>query len=428
MFNRVQPYAWGSTTMLAAIQRRQPTGVGPEAELWMGTHPQAPSDIETAPGSRTSLLDFCATHPETLGSRARSLQAPGETVPGLPFLFKILSVERGLSIQAHPDRRQAEEGFLREDELGIPRDSPIRTYRDPNHKPEMICALTDFWGLCRFRLRDELVEELSSFRDIFRDVVHGIYQGADEGPLRVFSKALDAFLEYPGTESWRMCFVGLLRARDDDHAAGVLVESLATYARGPAKPRNRYWWVQQLLQQYPGDVGAFAPLYLNLVHLRPGKALFLSSGLLHAYLHGAAVEIMANSDNVLRSGCTIKHVDTEELARRVQFESGPAPIITDVERGGLRAYPTSAEEFELFHRDAPGTILKQEGPAIVLNVGDPVMCNGTPLGPGQSLFVDAETDRWMVGPDPGSSRNSPSSRPGEVSLYIAALPGVISAR
>lgn len=393
----------------------------------MGTHPQAPSDIETTSDSRVSLLDFCAAHPETLGSRARSLQAPGEDVPGLPFLFKILAVERGLSIQAHPDRRQAEEGFAREDELAIPRNSPIRTYRDPNHKPEMVCALTDFWGLCRFRLRDELVEELSSFRDVLRDVVHGIHQGSEEEPLRAFTKTLDAFLEYPGTESWRMCFVSLLRARDDDHAAGVLVEALATYARKLAEPRNRYWWVQQLLQQYPDDVGAFAPLYLNLVHLRPGKAMFLSSGLLHAYLHGAAVEIMANSDNVLRSGCTIKHVDTEELARQVQFESGPAPIITDVERGGLRAYPTSAEEFELFHLDAPATIHKQEGPAIVLNVGDPVTCSEIPLGPGQSLFVEAETDRWQVLSGTEVARDSTPHRTGEVSLYIAALPGTISA-
>ncbi|SIQ21704.1 mannose-6-phosphate isomerase, type 1 [Alkalispirochaeta americana] len=402
MINQVKQYAWGSPDLLAKIQGRSPGG-RPEAELWMGSHPNGASQIVTPRGETVSLASFLAESPALLGPRSLELQAPGEDMPGLPFLLKVLTAGKGLSIQAHPDREQAREGFAREEAQGVPRDAPLRTYRDQNHKPELICALTEFWGLCGFRPLEELRREFLVLSSSLARLNH---------PL--LDEALEPFLEDPREETWEKLFLALLECGLDRSFRDDLVRTLSSCLEGRNETRDRYWWVRELLGQYPGDPGAFAPLYLNLFHLQPGEAVFLGSRVLHAYLRGAGVEIMANSDNVLRSGCTEKHVDCRELARILSFESFLPHPSSGCNQQGLRVYVTPAREFELVRVPREGRIEKREGPAILLATEGPVVCDGLLLESGESVFLDHAAEKWDV------------SGPGVASAYIAALPGTLS--
>ena len=157
MANPIQQYHWGSRQAIAEIQGRPVPTDQPEAELWMGTHPKAPSFVVrqvTEAGhssNRTSLIDVLREQPDLIGKRAPELLPPGETEPGLPFLFKILAAEKALSIQAHPDLARAAAGFDRDEAAGIEASAAERNYRDRNHKPELICALSDFYGMAGFR-------------------------------------------------------------------------------------------------------------------------------------------------------------------------------------------------------------------------------------------------------------------------------------
>ena len=423
MTNRIQTYAWGSSDAIAALQRRKPSGE-PEAELWMGTHPRSPSSITYSAGEGISLEDHIRRNPRTLGDRAESLGAVEGGFRGVPFLLKVLAVERALSIQAHPDREQAREGFDREDRNGVLRDAPERTYRDRNHKPELVCPLSEFWGLCGFRPAAELVKEMRAFRkELYRESPareHGAAAG-----LGILLESIDSYLEQPGGRELYRLFVHFVGS-DDGTIRDLLVRAGARHAEERAREHARYRWIGELLRQYPGDPGAIAPLYLNLLHLQPGEAVFLRPGVLHAYLRGTAVELMANSDNVLRAGCTNKHVDVPELLRIVRFVQSPPDRVEPSRRGLLRVYPTAAEEFELsLFRPAHGTggavrMTKTEGPAIILNAGGPVECDGVELGSGRSLFVEHDTREWTVSGRPGAALN------GGTIVFVAALPGTVS--
>ena len=206
----------------------------------------------------------------------------------LPFLFKVLAAEVPLSIQAHPNQEQARSGWARENAEGIPLDAPRRNYRDLNHKPELLCALTPFVALKGFRPFDETTRGLDP---IARPELAG-------EPARLGREQSPAAL--------RSLFARLMTLEADEREP-LLKRAAAQAARKPADPAWR--WVKSLMERHPGDVGALAPLYHNLVTLAPGQAFFLPAGELHAYLEGTALEIMANSDNVLRGGLTPKHVD-----------------------------------------------------------------------------------------------------------------------
>jgi mannose-6-phosphate isomerase len=413
---------------------------GPVAEVWMGSHPRGPSILaETDAPLLRHLLD----EPERrLGSRAAALAPPGDDQPGLPFLFKILTAEKGLSIQSHPTRERAAAGYAEEDRAGVPLDAPHRNYRDRNHKPELILALGDFWGLRGFRSLDELAREMAAFAAALVE--------PELGGLR---RSLEAFAEDPVEERWKDAFAALVApAAEGSGGAGTAVSTalcaaLEGYAvtRGPAAADaglhgvppgaagvdrdNRYWWCRELARQFPGDIGAVAPLYLNLFHLRPGEAVFLDAGILHAYLFGAGVEIMANSDNVLRAGCTPKHVDVPELLASLSFGANPAMVLAPEARplgggAGMRRFVTPAAEFELVELgggSGPVDVQKEEGPAIILSIGGGCRITSaahavpTRLEVTESAFVDHETTGLRVEFDPGAR------------AYVAALPGAISA-
>ncbi|GAU68513.1 putative mannose-6-phosphate isomerase [Streptomyces sp. NBRC 110611] len=323
--NTVRPYAWGSTTAIPELLGTEPTGE-PQAEMWMGAHPGAPSRIDRGAGP-VSLAEAIDAEPEAeLGPD--TVRAFG---PRLPFLLKLLAAGSPLSLQVHPDLAQAREGFADEERRGVPLDAPHRNYKDAHHKPELIVALTPFDGLCGFRhpaqaadlLEGLGIDDLTPYVDILRAT-------PEEGALReVLTAVLGAeHHAIAGTVERATVAAGQRAAEGGPHA-----DAYAAYAG--------------IAHHYPGDPGVLAAMLLNHVRLQPGEALFLGAGIPHAYLSGLGVELMANSDNVLRCGLTPKHVDIPELLRVVRFEAGDATVLRPEDVAGEEVYDTPVDEFRL---------------------------------------------------------------------------------
>ncbi|WP_374774273.1 mannose-6-phosphate isomerase, class I [Streptomyces sp. NBC_01310] len=361
--NTIRPYAWGSTTALPALLGVEPTGE-PQAELWMGAHPGAPSRIDRGAGER-ALSDVIAADPEgELG--AATVAKFG---PRLPFLLKILAAGAPLSLQVHPDLAQAKAGFEDEERRGIPIDAAHRNYKDPNHKPEMICALTPFDGLCGFRPPLEAAELLAGLEvDSLKPYVDLLHAHPEEAALR---EMLTAVLTADRVEMAHTV-----------HEVAAAVERLG----GPYAP------YATLVHDYPGDPGVIAAMLLNHVRLQPGEAMFLGAGVPHAYIDGLGVELLANSDNVLRAGLTPKHVDVPELLKIAKFEPDD-PSVLRPEGNGEEVYEVPIDEFRLSRfLLAPGgasRVLPHETPQILLCTAGSPKAGELPLGPGESVFVPA---------------------------------------
>ena len=278
--NAIQPYAWGSRSAIAGLQGRAPSE-SPEAELWMGAHPSAPSQVErvdsAGPASLLALIE--ADPDDELGDAV--IAAFG---PRLPYLLKVLAADRALSLQVHPTPEQARAGYEAEDALGIPVDAPGRNYRDPYAKPELIVALTPFVGLCGFRAARDLADLLDELA---------------VPALKTFAVAL---AEQDDEAAVRATLAGLLRWPEAERAT-LVADVVRACALQPAQSRfaATYAWTQRVATDYPDDTGVVVMLMLNLVSLAPGEAIFLAPRTLHAYLSGFGVEIMAGSDNVLRA-------------------------------------------------------------------------------------------------------------------------------
>ncbi|MDJ0341249.1 mannose-6-phosphate isomerase, class I [Streptomyces sp. H10-C2] len=324
--NSVRPYAWGSTTAIPELLGTTPTGE-PQAELWMGAHPGAPSRIDRGAGP-IPLNEVIDADPRAeLGEPA--VQRFG---PRLPFLFKVLAAGAPLSLQVHPDLAQAQAGFADEEARGIPADAPHRNYKDANHKPEAIVALTPFEGLCGFRHPAEAAEVLEAL-------------GVDS--LKPYADILRA---RPGSDALREVLAAVLTA-DRDAMADTVDAAADAAARLGAQDGPHaadFAAYAATARSFPGDPGVIAAMLLNHVTLQPGEALYLGSGIPHAYLDGLGVEIMANSDNVLRCGLTPKHVDVPELLRVVRFEAtDPGVMRPEASSNGEEAYETPIDEFRL---------------------------------------------------------------------------------
>jgi len=309
--NSVMPYAWGSRTAIADLTGRPVPSPQPEAELWMGAHPKAPSQV-ICDGHTVSLRDWIAQAPEAiLGENV--IRRFGNQ---LPFLFKVLAAAEPLSIQAHPNMAQARTGYERENRAGIPLDAPQRNYRDGNHKPEILCALTEFWGVNGFRAIDDLRRQLKRYCP---------------DTLALFFDELDRTRP---EKTLRHLFARMLELQGQTKK-NTIAEALDRAGTAwPEDPISR--WVLKLSKAYPGDIGILAPIILNLVGLAPGQAMYLPAGQLHAYLEGVGIELMANSDNVLRGGLTPKHIDRDELMEVLCFQSS--------DPGVMRAQPSSPTE------------------------------------------------------------------------------------
>ena len=320
--NPIREYAWGSRTALAELTGRPAPTASPEAELWMGAHPSAPSEVETEAGP-VSLLEWIQDDPQAVLGRDSVRRFGGE----LPFLFKVLAPISALSIQTHPDANRARQGFDRENAAGLALEDPRRSYRDANPKPELICALEPFTALCGFRRCTEIAAGLEHL---------GVPQlAAAAMELRASGDG--------GLAGW---FSDLLTRSPE--AQRSLAEEITRAVQGREEESPELAEVSLLARQHPGDVGIVAPLLLNLVELAPGEALFLAPGELHSYLRGVAVELMANSDNVLRGGLTSKHVDVLELLDVLTFREGPAVVL---EHGADAGYSPPTPYFRLDRLD-----------------------------------------------------------------------------
>lgn len=385
--NAIQPYAWGSRTAIAELQQRPTPSDGPEAELWMGAHPGAPSKLVRGT-ERLSLLDWVRQLPEqTLG--AETVRAFGAQ---LPFLFKVLAAGTPLSLQAHPSLEQAKDGFAREDTSGVPLTASHRNYKDANHKPELICALTPFDALCGFRSIDETLQLFEALGvSELEPVLAPLMASPDPAGLR---DAFERLMTLPA-QTRRSAVDATVQACRDSDSSKVPRQAFAASLR----------WAVKLGELYPGDPGVIGSLLLNLVTLEPGEAIYLPAGNLHAYLQGVGVELMANSDNVLRGGCTPKHVDVPELLRVLDFRVGPVPVVRPSSNGAERVYETPAREFRLSEIRLEGAcpdcaISTRRGPDILLcTKGRAVISAGDQsleLQQGASAFITAGEGPYLV--------------------------------
>ncbi|MCE5291804.1 MAG: mannose-6-phosphate isomerase, class I [Nocardiaceae bacterium] len=373
----LRSYAWGSRTAIADLCGRPSPSKHPEAELWLGAHPGDPAFV-VSDGTRKSLLDVISTSPESsLGTHV--LPAFG---PRLPYLLKILAADEPLSLQAHPSLAQAKEGFTRENRAGVPIDSPVRNYKDESHKPELIVALTPFDALAGFRDPHRTIALLSALEVPALQAYIDLLAGApDESGLRALFTTWIT-MPPPAMEA--------LIAQVLDGCVKYLSGSSRDFAQDVRL-------VLEIANIYPGDAGVLGVMLLNRVQLQAGEGLFLAAGNLHAYLRGLGVELMANSDNVLRGGLTPKHIDVPELLKVLDFRPIDPPIVTPVQCGrGLARYQTPAPEFALYRVDIePGVEadLPAEGPRIVVCTQGSVRLkdrNSTlDLGPGQSAWLPA---------------------------------------
>ncbi len=384
--NTVQRYDWGSTSAIQDLLGLEADG-RPAAELWMGAHPLAPSVAVpvdgTADGAQPgTLLDLVRAEPvAALGPRV--LDAYG---PRLPFLLKVLAAERALSLQVHPHPHRARAGFNRENREGVPRDSPLRSFHDDQHKPEMVVAVSRFEGLSGFRRPRRVLELLDGLDGdlVGRMRAALVARPTEAGVRAAVTRALHARTE-PDVAADLARTVASVRAR---HGAGT--------AAG-ASSRRADATVLALAEQHPGDPGAVVSLMLNRVTLEPGESMFVPSGHVHAYLSGCAVEVMASSDNVLRAGLTSKLVDVDALLECATCEPGPAarPRVSTDPGTGLTTYRPPVAEFalragEVWPGDAVG--LPDAGPRVVLNLaGELVLAAGADgealLRQGESVFV-----------------------------------------
>ncbi|MGW5349887.1 mannose-6-phosphate isomerase, class I [Streptomyces sp. NPDC004031] len=387
LLNTVRPYAWGSTTAIPELLGTEPTGE-PQAELWMGAHPGAPSRLDRGAGPEP--LDAVIDTDPAAELGEATVKRFG---PRLPFLLKVLAAGAPLSVQVHPDLAQARAGFADEEARGVPLDAPHRNYKDANHKPEMLVALSPFDGLCGFRRPTEAAALIDAL---------GV------GALVPYADILRA---HPEDRALREVLAAVLGAdpaemADTVHAAA---EAAARLAATPGTPYAADYAVYaEAARHFPGDRGLIAAMLLNHVRLQPGEALYLGAGVPHAYLDGLGVEIMANSDNVLRCGLTPKHIDVPELLRIVRFEADdPAVLRPEAGADGEELYAAPIDEFRLsryvlapgsgprtLDRDAPQILLCTAGEIRLRTPGaTPADDDGAgtelALGPGESCWIRA---------------------------------------
>jgi mannose-6-phosphate isomerase len=374
----IQPYAWGSATVIPDLLGVEPTGE-PQAELWLGAHPLHPSTVDG-----TALTELIAAEPERVIGAA-SVAAYG---PRLPYLMKVLAAAQPLSLQAHPSREQAQAGYDREQASGVPRDAPERSYRDGWPKPEVLCALESTEALCGFREPKETYELFVRLGvGSALELVEPLRAGTGAELAQVFSRLL-----HLGRTSGAKQVVDdvVAAARGAEHAP-----ELADFAVTAV----------EVARFYPGDPGVLAALLMNRLEFGPYDAIYLPPGDLHAYLRGGGIEIMANSDNVLRGGLTPKHIDVEELLAVLDFApSCPAPIPCLEERSGVFAYQAPAEEFALWRieqQPETGALPGGGSGRVVLVVnGQTTLRSSTSsleLRRGQSAFVYADEDVSFAG-------------------------------
>ena len=385
MKNIIQKYDWGSKIAIPELFGRKTPSESPLAEMWMGAHPKATSQVKYD-GCWMSLIELIKKNSkDILGEKVSR-----EYNSRLPFLFKVLAAAKPLSIQAHPNLIQAKKGFEKENQLGIPIDAFNRNYKDDNHKPECICALTSFCALNGFRKIPIILELMGRIsNNILKEKLNNLKNQQDASGLKIFFSFL------------------LTLTRDDQQE---IISSAIKTAQKYADSRdnvNAYEWVVKLHKNYPWDIGILSPLILNLVRLEPGQAMFLPARQLHTYLEGTGVELMANSDNVLRGGLTPKYVDVPELLSVLNFESKKIDMLLPREINDFeKKYQTPAKEFVLSIISIKGKdiyissdkrnveiLLCIEGNA---SIADPSGRGSIPFSSGHSVLIPGAVTKYTI--------------------------------
>lgn len=362
----VKNYGWGSVTAIPELLGRGATGE-PVAELWFGAHPSGPSLVCD---SNIPLDEHVEADPAAaLGT------AVAREFGSLPFLLKVLAAAAPLSLQTHPSDAQARAGFEREESLGIDRDGENRCFRDRRHKPELICALTEFSALCGFREPSESLELLATI------------------PTEALDPVRDRLTAEPSPEGVRGLLQWLLSQSRESAAdlVGSVVWACLSESSLPFAAERAM--VVELGRRYRDDPAVVVALLLNLVTLQPGEAIFFGPGNLHAYLGGTGVELMANSDNVVRAGLTTKYVDVATLLVIVDT----SPMAVDVQRpsavDGVVRYRSAVPEFSLQRIDLDGEVEIEPGPAILLCISGHAHIEGQsaryPLARGAAAWMPA---------------------------------------
>jgi mannose-6-phosphate isomerase len=408
----IRPYAWGSRYAIAELQGRPAPAAGPEAELWMGAHPSAPSGLERD-GRATTLDKVIAADPQAELGRQVAERFSGR----LPFLLKVLAVDKALSIQVHPSRGQAEAGYREEDQRGVPLGDPARNYVDDWPKPELACALTRFEALVGFRDPADaaaLLGELNVGR--LAPIAAQLASGDDDAPAQALA--------------------GILRWARSDRQALIddVAGALARLAAGGGPFAAAAAALTRVAEDHPSDIGLVAALLMRYQVLEPGEAMFMPAGGLHAYLRGTCVELLANSDNVLRAGLTGKHIDVPELLRLTD----PAAVVPVIAarplggtgadngkggKGGVEVYAAPVPEFTLYRAELSGgeVPLPGAGPRLVLCITGTAVLRApgeatVKAERGESVFVPASDGRVTVsGPAkifvaaPGAQADAPDA-------------------
>jgi len=328
--NEVQNYSWGSKTSLKDLFGVPNPQLYHQAELWMGAHPNGCSKVCH---SGELLSDIIACNPEeVLGEQ--TFRTFGE----LPFLFKVLAAEAPLSIQVHPKKEMSELGFVRENNLGLSLNDPKRNYKDSNHKPELVYAVSPYKAMNGFRPISTIV---SLFNELPVNCLTKYVQRLAANPIEAQLKEFFSSVITLSRTTKELALKQLLLATKQGHLSPLALEVID--------------YIEQFNSFYPNDIGLFAPLMLNTIELQPGEAMFLYAETPHAYVSGTAVEIMANSDNVLRAGLTAKHIDVEELIKNTSFQSiepQELRMLPDI-KGRKLVYPVPVEDFsfDIIHVD-----------------------------------------------------------------------------
>lgn len=312
--NRARDYAWGSRTLITDYFALPATGQ-PMAEIWFGTHPVSPAVLQE--DSTRTLTEQLQGHQ-------------------LGFLLKILAADEALSIQAHPNSQQANQGFMHENSIGLELDAPNRNYRDDKNKPEIIVALSEFQALCGFRPISEIEQLLADLSN---------HTQASSGLREMSADWLSLLGENNGLQK---LFSDVSNRRGNFDGVAAELASMADLDA-------RFALASTLNLIHPGDPGILIALFMNHVFLEPGESLFLPAGNIHAYLSGLGVEVMAASDNVLRGGLTSKHIDVQELEKVLDFTAAQIPKVKPVElSSGLIHYPCDTDDFLLYRLEPNG--------------------------------------------------------------------------
>ena len=390
--NTVKHYEWGSPEWIPALLGQDNISRIPWAELWMGVNAAGPSRAAAALSAGIKKEDSPPLLSELIARDSEAMigKTCAEKYGSLPYLFKIIAVAKPLSIQAHPSSDKAKEGFDRENAEGLPMDAPNRNYRDGRHKPELICALKPFAALCGFREKEEILSLL------------GIICQISGEALKTDLEKLMAALEQE-TENPYKAFLSEFFSIKSRELGSFMIKKQPLLERDFPEYRGEWKLCSYLASIHPADNAAIAPIFLNTLELKPGEAMYIPPGVMHAYLYGLGIELMADTDNVLRGGLTAKHVDREELLRILDF-SGHKPEILQASGLSRFSYPARYEEFTLtvlkgrgdsvtYSETGPSIVFITEGSANVAVCGEKTL----EIKTGESAFIPAGKETVFSG-------------------------------